>query len=202
MSIFARPASELYTPRSANRLFDIPTDGPDGHRGYALAREVDETGKAIPLGGDTTIFRIYPHCQTEPRYVAKPDPTARFTVKALAGSGALVRARARTRSITELVRLDGETGDAAVVRPGDAYFVVNRKDTDLLPKREAIPAFQDGDEIDLTACRVISDRAPLPVSEDMAHIVLGNVGRQTSLALPLSFFDTLAAAVAGTLELH
>lgn len=198
MSIFARPASEIYSP-PPHTFRDVPdTDGHYARWGYSLASEHTKTGRNVPRGGNTAIFRIFPGATTEPVYVTKAEKDAKFTVRPLLGIGALVRARGS--SPVSFIRLQAGTGDTAIIRPGDAYFYLNTGEEDLVLHDTAVPAFRIGDDLELTSSHAHPVGGPLPVSEEFAHTVVKRGGLELNVTLSDEFFAVLGQALAGTLE--
>lgn len=193
--MFTHPVSEVYLP-APHQISDVdPTEHHEAW-GYSLGYEVDENGNDVPHGGNTAVFRIREDGMTEPVYVTKPEHTATFTVDVLAGRGALIRAFAS--GATEMVGL--EEGDQVVIRPGQAYSYVNTGRKDLLLHDVATPAFQLGDDIELTESGPKPARG-IPRHSEVTSYVHGTFnGKPKSIALPSKFYDLLGQAAAGKLK--
>jgi len=193
--MFTRPVSEVYWPAPHQINDEDPTEHYEAW-GYSIGYEVDENGNDVPHWGNTAVFRIREDGMTEPVYVTKPEHTATFTVNVLAGRGALIRALAS--GATEMVEL--EEGDQLVIRPGQAYSYVNTGKKDLLLHDVAMPAFQLGDDIELTE----SGPKPahgVPRHPEATSYIHGTVnGKSRSISLPTKFYDLIGQAAAGKLK--
>jgi len=197
MSISARPVSEIYTPQSLNKL--IPPEPSDHYAawGYDIAYEVDRNEEAFPDGSNTAIYRIYPGGMTEPVWVTKKEPDSKFQLTVLLGQGVLIRAI--PGGPPHLNKLDGNN---PVIRPGWAYSIVNTGDTDLLIRDVATPAFQAGDDVELTKSQSHPGKGPLIPPEDMFYTSIETEQGELNTIWAATFFDTLGEAAAGRLRVY
>lgn len=141
-------ASEAYTPEGSNRIIDEEVVGKYLDRGYSIGYEVDEQDQPVPTGGNTAIFRISPGGLTEPVFVTKPQEEAEFRVRVLGGVGKVIV----TQAEGEVSQVDLFEGVEYVIRPGDAYSYINTDSSeDLVLHDVATPAFEDGDDVELTS---------------------------------------------------
>ncbi|HEX7368412.1 MAG TPA: hypothetical protein VF261_02025 [Candidatus Saccharimonadales bacterium] len=185
------PVSEKYMPTPGHILTDVPVDKHYATWGYTIAYETDEHGQNVPEGGNTAIFRIAPRGPTEPVYVTKPDPKATFTVNVLEGEGLFIRAT-KDGQVEETPLKKGGT---VVVRPGDLYSYKNLSDSgDLVLHDEALPAFQTGDDVEVTQS-VVPNEPPHPRDGYLICNARTSDGGTRLIEEPTAFADAMARAM-------
>jgi len=188
-----QPASGAYGPRppmedEGTFVQDEPVSPKYQTWGYTIGYLVGSEGGPYPEDCNTAIFRIAPGGMTEPVYVTKPDEEAVFEVDSVSGTGKAVIARAN--GVVEEVDFDT---DRVEIKPGDAYSYMNTGDEDLVLYDLAIPAFQEGDDTEITF-------SIYPFPEDMekprggfkASVVELKDGEVKSVELPNEFWDALS----------
>ncbi len=187
MSEIPGPVSEVYSPSDDNSIQDEPVVDHYKTWGYSIGYECDKESGPIPEGGNTAVFRIIPGGLTESVFVTKPQEGATFTVTVLDGEGLCIRAK--TDGVVEQILLS--RGVEVVVRPGEAYSYANMDgSTDLLLHDVALPAYESGDDIDLTSS-LIPEQKPTPREGYAACVAkAGEVNR--IIELPHAFFDAMS----------
>jgi hypothetical protein len=194
MSIFTRPVSEAYSPEAPHRIFDVEPSEHYQAWGYTLGYEVNEHGNDVPHWGNTATIRIHKRGMTPPKYVTKPDADRCLTIDVAAGRGMLLRAL--TSGATEVIQLNED--DRVGIKTGEAYSLVNIDERDFILRCVAIPAFQPGDDIELTKSELPSYR--LRQSEATACVYATTEGKQKRVSLPAKFYDLVGQAAADQLN--
>lgn len=181
--------SEVYEPPIGHVIQDDPFVQHYPEQGYSIAYEFSQAGESVPEGGNTAVFRIFPHGVTEPVYVTKPEEEATFTVRVLSGAGVMIRATADGQVEQVPLTKDAEV----VVRPGEAYSYQNTGDHDDLVLHDvALPAFQSGDDLALTSS-LVPKSAPEPREGYLATVVETAEGERV-IETPVEFSELLSAA--------
>lgn len=185
-------ASEVYTPEGSNRIIDEEVVGKYLDWGYSIGYEVDSQDNPVPTGGNTAVFRILPGGLTEPVFVTKPQEEAEFRVRVLGGVGKVIVAQAQG----EVAEVDLFEGVEYVIRPGDAYSYINTDDLeDLILHDVARPAFEDGDDIELTSSIwPIPEGFDKPSESYSSCVYRGRDGEPRVVSLANGFYDALAPA--------
>lgn len=190
-----QPASAAYTPGEpmedeGTSIQDEPVLPKYQAWGYTIGYLLNGDGDAYPVGCNTAIFRISPGGMTEPVYVTKPDEEAVFEVDSVSGAGKAIVARAN--GVVEEVDFDT---DRVEIKPGDAYSYVNTGDEDLVLYDLAIPAFQEGDDVEITSSVYpFPDGVDKPKSGFKTSVVELKDGSFKSIELPNEFWDALFGA--------
>ncbi|HRV75926.1 MAG: hypothetical protein H6799_01300 [Candidatus Nomurabacteria bacterium] len=188
-----KPASEVYVPgqpMEAEGTFIQDEDVSPKYQiwGYTIGYLLDSGGRAYPEGCNTAIFRIAPGGMTEPVVVTKPDEVAVFEVDSVSGSGKAVVARAN--GVVEEIDFDT---DRVEIRPGDAYSYINTGNEDLVLYDLAIPAFNEGDDIEITSSIwPLPDGIESPKNGFSLSVVRFGDGSIKSIELPSEFWDALS----------
>jgi len=186
-----QPASELYQPTAPNQIVDEPVTPHYEQWGYSIGYELGQDGLGVPENGNTAIFRIAPLGLTEPVFVTKPEDEATFTVKVLAGNGMFIRAN----KAGEVDQIPLEKGVEVVVHPGEAYSYKNTSEnTDLVLYDVALPAFNAGDDVEITSSR-LDKESPTLKDGYAACVVETSDGSLRTIQLPHAFFDAMAEAL-------
>jgi len=184
-------ASAVYKPPKPNTLQDEPLTDHYENWGYSIGYEVDTEGQPVPEGGNTAVFRISPHGMTEPVYVSKPEENATFTVSVVSGKGEFIRA-------TEDGKVENlflSKGEEVVIRPGEAYFYRNTDQFDDLVLHDvALPAFQPGDDVELTSSYV-PEYAPEPQEGRLSCLAKSPSGESVRVDLPEEFYEEVSRAL-------
>lgn len=182
--------SEAYSPPAPHVLNDAPIDNHYDKWNYSIGYEVGSDGQSVPEDGNTAVFRIYPQGLTEPVYVTKPQEEATFTVNVLSGTGRFIR----STEDGQVDEIDLATGSEVIVHPGEAYCYENTSDSeDLILHDVALPAFESGDDVELTAS-LLREVKSSPRNGQAACVVKKSNGEIQTINLPVRFFDLLSEA--------
>ena len=185
------PVSFFYQPEAPNYVSYKPLTDQFERWGYALGFELDEGDLPVPEDGNTALFAIAPQGMTEPQYVSKSEDDATFTVTVIGGSGLLIRQTAE--GVLDQVPLEPDS--QAIIHPGDMYSYKNMSlKYDLILRDIARPAFQEGDEIELTSSLLDGPR-PEQHDDRSTCIAIDSEGYYRTIEQSNAFTEALSLAM-------
>jgi len=117
-----------------------------GTQEWAYGYVSGEVKNSTHYTGNSVVLDVEPRCAVEPVLITS-DIT--LTVQVLQGRGYAVIYNVENQDNVRVVEIHSDT-DALVLRKGDAYYYLNDGEDNLILRDDSTPAFQNGDEVQLT----------------------------------------------------